>query len=61
MGPVEDHGQTEPDNSDYEETPQTAADIVSASLASGALSEMCEVTAMMRELDDEGTTWSKAS
>ena len=53
MGPVEDHGQTEPDESDHEEeTPQTAADIASVSLASGALSEVCEVTAAMRELDD---------
>ena len=54
MGPVKDHGQTEPDNSDHEETPQTAADIVSASLASGALSEVSEVTTVMRELDDIG-------
>ena len=33
--------------------PQTAEDIVSYSLASGALSEVCEVTAVMRELDDK--------
>ena len=38
LGPVEYHGQTEPDESDHEEeTPQTAADIVSASLVSGGV------------------------
>ena len=34
-------------------TTQTAEDIVSDSLGSGALSEVCEVTAVMRELDDK--------
>ena len=57
LGPLEDHGQTadeELDNSDNEEEiPQTADDIVSASLVSGALSEMCKVTAVMRNLDNK--------
>ena len=53
MGPVEDYRQTEPDNSDREEEiPLTAADIVSDSIVSGALSGVCEVTAVMRELGD---------
>ena len=56
-GPVDDHRQTankEPDDSDpEEETPQTADDIVSTSLASGALSGVCEVTAVMREMDEK--------
>ena len=57
MGPVEDHElivDEDPEDSDHdEETTQTADDIVSASLASGALSEVCEVAAVMRELDDK--------
>ena len=35
-----------------EETIQTADDVVSSSLASGALSEVCDVAAVMRELDN---------
>ena len=56
MGAVEDHepvSDGEPEDSDQENTTQTADDIVSASLASGALSEVCDVTAVMRELDDK--------
>jgi len=36
-----------------EDTTQTADDVVFASVVSGALSEVCEVTAVMRELDDK--------
>ena len=54
MGGIEDLGQAELEESDdEEETPQTATDIVLTSLASGALSEVCEVTAAMRELDNK--------
>ena len=37
--------------SDEENTTQTADDIISDSLASGALSEVCDVIAAMKELD----------
>ena len=57
MEPVEDHElivDEDPEDSDHEdETTQTAEDIVSESLASGALSEVCEVMAVMRDLDDK--------
>ncbi len=57
LGPVEGYEEPiveDPDESDHEEeTTPTADDIVSASLASGALSEVCEVAAVMRELDDK--------
>ena len=36
-----------------EETPPTADDIIFTSLASGALSDVCDVAADMRELDDK--------
>ena len=56
MKPVEYH---EPivdkdleDSNHEDENTQTAENIVSDSLARGALSEVCEVTAVMRELDD---------
>ena len=56
MGPVEYHKQAdeEPEDRDIEEdTTQTADDIVFASVVSGALSQVCEVTAVIRELDDK--------
>ena len=53
LGPVEDYDPVvdeDPEDSDQdEETTQTADDVVSASLASGSLSEVCEVAAVMRE------------
>ena len=56
MGPVEADLETiideDPEESDHEETVQTADDIVSSSLANGALSEVCEMAAVMRELDN---------
>lgn len=59
LGPVEDYDPVvdeDPEDSDQdEETTQTADDVVSASLASGSLSEVCEVAAVMRELDDKET------
>ena len=56
LGPVEYHKQAdeEPEDRNIEEdTTQTADDIVFASVVSGALSEVCEVTAVIRELDDK--------
>lgn len=56
---VEDHEQAadeELEESDYsQDTTQSADDIVSASIATGALSDVCEVTATMRELDEKET------
>ena len=56
MGPAEDHNKADEeaeDNDIEEDTTQTADDLVFASVVSGALSEVCEVTAVMRELDDK--------
>ena len=52
---IEDHelivGEDLEDSDHEEETTQTAEDIVLNSLASGALSEVCEVMAVMRKLN----------
>ena len=58
LEPVEDHEpivDEDPEDSNHEEgTTQTAEeDIISDSLTSGALSEVCEVMAVMRELVDK--------
>ena len=62
MMPVEDHEpivDKDPKDSECEgETTQTAEDIVLDSLASGALSEVCEVTAGLRELEKKKTPCS---
>jgi len=56
LGPAEEHNQADEeaeDNDSEAVTTQTADDLVFASVVSGALSEVCEVTAVMRELDDK--------
>ena len=56
--PIEDQEpiiDKDPEDSNHKDviTPTSAEDILSASLISGALSNVCEVTAIMRELDDK--------
>lgn len=54
LGPAEPIVDEDSEDSDHgEDTAQMADDIVSASLASGSLSEVCDVAAVMRELDSK--------